>query len=202
MRLKRLILILIIGILFGGLIMYFILSPKEKEEKIEISHNMIVEKVEALGNLEVVKFSIQDLMEYKKVRQWLPNAKTAIVVVGEVVGCIDLTKITPEDIYTSGDSIRINLPAPEICHVKIDHSKSHIYHIDYGLWESEQIADEAYRYAEKQLYQQAMEMDITTQSRNNAHMLLYPILQSMGFKEILISFKTNNTSYDEKNYQK
>lgn len=196
MKIKRTILILAGGFFVGALIMYFMLSPR-KEEKVEISHNMIIEKVEALGNLEVVRFSIQDLMEYEKVRQWLPNAKTAVVVVGEVTGCIDLTKLKPEDIVTSGDSIRIMLPAPEICHVKIDHSKSHIHNIDFGLWEKEQIADEAYRYAEKQLEEQALKMDITTQSRNNAHMLLYPILQSMGFNKILISFKTDNNTYKE-----
>ncbi|WP_165043154.1 DUF4230 domain-containing protein [Dysgonomonas sp. ZJ709] len=193
MRLRALLTLLIIGGLIGGLITYFIVSPKNEETKVEISHNMIVQKVEALGNLEVIRYSIQDIIEYKKVREWLPNAKTVLVVTGEVIGCVDLTKIRDKDIYTAGDSIRITLPAPEICHSKIDHSKSHIYDIEYGLWESEKITDEAYRYAEKELYAQALKMDFAPKSRENTIQLLHPILQSMGFNHIMITFRSETS---------
>ncbi len=189
--------ILAIGILIGGLIMYLWGGRSKGNEKVEVSHTMIVQKIEDLGNLEVVQYNIQDLMEYKKVRQWLPNAKTALIVSGEVIGCIDLTKVKPEDIYTSGDSIRLRLPAPEICHIKINHSESRIYDMQFGLWESTQIADEAYRYAENELRRQAMKLDITSKSRDNAVNLLRPILQAMGFEYVYITFDNEN-SYREK----
>jgi len=182
------ILILISGIAVGMLLM-FIISRSHGEDKVEISHNMIVEKIESLGNLEVVRFSIQDIVEYKKVRRWLPNAKTALIVSGEVIGCIDLTRLRPEDIYTSGDSIRLQLPAPGICHTKIDHSKSRIFNIQYGFWDTSEIVDEAYRAAEVHLREQAVKLDIETQSRENAVILLRPILQAMGFEHVLISFR-------------
>lgn len=189
--------ILAIGILIGGLIMYLWGGRGKGNETVEVSHTMIVQKIEDLGNLEVVQYNIQDLMEYKKVRQWLPNAKTALIVSGEVIGCIDLTKVKPEDIYTSGDSIRLRLPAPEICHIKINHSESRIYDMQFGLWESTQIADEAYRYAENELRRQAMKLDITSKSRDNAANLLRPILQAMGFEYVYITFDNEN-SYREK----
>lgn len=190
MKLRALLTLLIIGGLIGGLITYFAISSKKEGNKIQVSHHMIVQKVEALGNLEVVRYSIQDIIEYKKVREWLPNAKTALVVTGEVIGCVDLTKIGEQDIYTSNDSISITLPAPEICHAKIDHSKSYIYDMEYGLWESEKITDEAYRYAEKEIYAQALKMDFESQSRQNTIQLLNPILQSMGFNHIMITFRS------------
>lgn len=180
--------ILFFGIVIGMLIMYLLSNKGRGEVKEEISHTMIVEKIENLGNLEVLKYNIQDIMEYRKVRQWLPDAKTALIVSGEIICCIDLTKIKPEDIYTSGDSIRLQLPAPEVCHTKVDHSKSRIYNMEYGLWESTRIADAAYRSAEKQLAERAMELNIESKSRDNTINLLKPILEAMGFKHVFITF--------------
>ena len=181
--------VLFFGIVIGMLIMYLLSSKGKGEEREEITHTMIVEKIENLGNLEVLKYNIQDIMEYRKVRQWLPDAKTALIVSGEIICCVDLTKLKPEDIYTSGDSIRLRLPAPEVCHTKVDHSKSRIYDMEYGLWESTKIADAAYRSAEKQLSERAKELDIESKSRDNAVNLLKPILEAMGFKSVFITFE-------------
>jgi len=181
--------ILFSGILIGILTMYIFAGKADRGSRVNISHNMVVEKIERLGNLEVIKYSIQDIMEYEKVRRWLPNAKTALIVSGEVTGCINLTKLQPGDIYTSGDSIRLALPSPEICHVQINHSQSRIYDMQYGLWESAEIVDEAYRHAEEQLRERAATLDIDSKSRDNAVNLLRPILEAMGFRHVLITFR-------------
>lgn len=165
------------------------LFSQKKTSSVQISHNMVLQKIESLGNLEVTRYNIQDMMEYKKIRRWLPNAKTALVVSGEVICCIDLTKLQPEDIKVSDKTIQIQLPSPEICHVKIDHSKSRIYDMEFGLWESTKIVDEAYTFAEKQLNEKAKELDMLSLSRDNAVNLLRPILEAMGFDEVVISFK-------------
>lgn len=189
--------ILLLGLIIGGLIAFWISSRNKAREELEIRHNMVIEKIEALGNLEVVRYNIQDVMEYKKIRQFLPNAKAILVAVGEVIVCVDLTTITEEDIYTSKDSIRISLANPEICHVKIDHSKSRIFDTEYGLWETAQITDEAYRYAEKELNGQALKLDVAGKGRDNTVNLLTPILKAMGFEKVLITFKPK-TAIDTK----
>lgn len=193
-KLRSQIFLITMGILVGVLVMYIFTG--KGDPRVEVSHNMIVEKIESMGNLEVVKYSIQDIMEYKKERPWyFPNAKTALIVSGEVIGCIDLTNVTPADIYTAGDSIRLRLPAPEICHVKIDHNKSRVYNIENGLWESAEIVDEAYRHAEKQLNEEALRLDFETQARDNAVNLLRPLLQTMGFKHVSIMFGSSPKEY-------
>ncbi|MDR2949015.1 MAG: DUF4230 domain-containing protein [Prevotella sp.] len=185
-KLRSQIFILIIGIILGIMVMYLI--AQKKNSTVQISHSMVLEKVESLGNLEVTRYSIQDMMEYKKVRRWLPNAKTALVVSGEVICCVDLTKLKPEDIKVTDKTIHLQLPSPEICHVKIDHSKSRIYNMEFGLWESTKIVDEAYSFAEKQLDEKARQLDMLSQSRDNTVNLLKPILEAMGFEEVIISF--------------
>lgn len=188
--------VLLLGILLGFLLYPLLSRGKKDVSNLEVSHTMIVEKIESLGNLEVLKYSIQDIIEYKKVRQWLPNAKAALLVSGEVICCVDLTEIKAEDIYVSGDSIRLHLPAPELCHVKIDHSKSRVYNVEYGLWESVEIVDAAYKSAEKQLYERAGELDIKQKGRDNAVNLLNPILGAMGFNNILITFYSSDIPMD------
>lgn len=190
-KLRTQIFILIMGIILGIMVMYLI--NEKKNSTVQISHDMILQKIESLGNLEVTKYSIQDMMEYKKVRRWLPNAKTALIVSGEVICCVDLTKLKAEDIEVSEKTIRIQLPSPEICHVKIDHSKSRVYNMEYGLWESTEIVDDAYTFAEKQLNEKARQLDMLSQSRDNTVNLLKPILQAMGFEEVIITFKSSGT---------
>lgn len=177
--------------ILGGMIMYLI--NQKKSETIQISHSMILEKIESLGNLEVTKYSIQDMVEYKKVRRWLPNAKTALMVSGEVICCVDLTKLKSEDIEVEGKTIRLQLPTPEICHVKVDHSQSRVYNMDFGLWESTKIVDEAYNYVEQHLNEKAKQLDMVSQSRDNAVNLLKPILEAMGFEEVIISFHSETS---------
>ena len=66
-------------------------------------------------------------MEQKLVRDYLPDPKALLIVHGEAVGCIDLKTIDKDDIQTLGDTLFITLPEPNVCHFKIDHSKSKIY---------------------------------------------------------------------------
>lgn len=189
-KLKIQIFILAIGIILGVMIMYVI--NERNKNTVQISHNMILQKIESLGNLEVTKYSIQDMMEYKKVRRWLPNARTALIVSGEIICCVDLTKLKPEDIVVTEKKIELQLPSPEICHVRIDHSKSRVYNMEFGLWESTEIVDEAYNFAEQQLNEKAKQLDMLSQSRDNAVNLLRPILQAMGFEEVVITFKSGS----------
>lgn len=186
---------LFLGLIIGLLVMYVILSSSKQKSKTEISHSTLVENIEQIGNLEVVKYNIKDIIEYKKIRQWLPNAKTALVISGEVTICIDLTKVKAHDIYTMGDTIALTLPQPEICHTSINHSQSKIYNMEFGLWESEILVDEAYKRAELYLKEQSLELDYKEKAYENTHSLLTPLLHSMGFKHVIINFKYDDNHF-------
>ena len=190
---KKAIIIALLLILVG-LIVYFFISGSKRETEVRVSHDILVQQIEELGNLEVVKYNIQDMMEYEKMRAWLPNSKASLKVVGEVIACVDLTKLEKGDIFTKKDSVSLTLPIPEICHYKIDHSRSKVYNIEYGLWESAQLVDEAYYQAEQNLYQEALKMGIAKESRENTIKVLTPILRSLGFTKIYIGFKTPEQS--------
>ena len=181
--------ILVILLALFSLIIY-LLNSAGKEEKTVVSHTMVVQQIEEMGKLEVVKYNIQDMMEYEKVRKWLPNSRATLKIVGEVIGCVDLTLINKNDIVTKDDSVSLTLPLPEICHYKIDHSRSRIYNVEYGLWETSELVEDAYKKAEEQIYQQAQSMGIEKESRENTIKVLTPILRGMGFTKIYIGFKS------------
>lgn len=188
---RRLLPVIAVALIFIMGIFTYKSCLQGKKEEVLISHNMLVQQIEELGRLEVVRYNIQDLMDYEKKRKWLPNSKTSLKIVGEVTGCVDLTKIQAEEIRVDKDSVSIILPDPEICNWKIDHSKSKVYNVEYGLWETEELVDEAYKEAEKKLYKEAQNMGIAKESRENTKKVLTPLLKGLGFRKVHIAFRSD-----------
>lgn len=166
----------------------FLLKGSHRNSLYNTTNDVVIHQIEELGNLEVVKYNIQDIMEYTKMRHWLPNSKTSLKICAEVIACVDLTRIEKDDIYTDKDSVSLILPNPEICHYRIDHSRSEVYNVEYGLWETAELVDEAYKEAERHIYQEAINMGIARESRENAIKVLTPILKGLGFTKIHIGF--------------
>ncbi len=175
-------------------VIIYLLKSSVGGDKVYVTHDVVVQQIEELGNLEVVKYNIQDVVQYEKKRTWLPNSKASLMVAGEVIACVDLTRIGKDDIYTDKDSVSLILPIPEICHYKVDHSRSKVYNVEYGLWETAKLVDEAYAHAEQHLYQAALNMGIANESRQNAIKVLTPILRGLGFTRIYIGFKSSEQS--------
>lgn len=186
---------IIIGILAGFIICWLIVSVLNKKDNGEntiTTHREVLEKVEAIGKLELVRMNIRDVMEHKIVREWLPNAEAVLIINGEAVGCIDLQKIKSEDINISKDTLMIKLPDPEICYCKIDHTKSKVYETKNDFFSGSKLVDGAYAAAEKQLRQTVLNAGILDQTKTNAVVLLKPFFETLGFKHTLIYFDESN----------
>ena len=181
-----------LGIIIGAIICWFIISMVNKfrfNDTIAVStHQQIVEKVESIGKLELVKMNVRDVMEHKFIRQWLPNASALLIINGEAVGCIDFQQIKPEDIFVKEDSIKIKLPAPELCYCKISHKDSKVYETKNNYFTGIDLVDSAYKAAEEQLKKTVLKSGILEQTKQNAITVLKPFLESLGFKHIEISF--------------
>ena len=181
-----------LGIIIGAIICWFITSTVNKfrfNDTIAIStHQQVIERVNLIGKLELVKMNVRDVMEHKLVRQWLPNASALLIINGEAVGCIDFQKIKPEDIFVKGDTIQIKLPAPELCYCKVSHKDSKVYETRNNFFTEIDLVDSAYKEAEKQLEKTALKSGIPEQTKQNAVTILKPFLESLGFKHIEISF--------------
>ncbi|MCL2651134.1 MAG: DUF4230 domain-containing protein [Candidatus Azobacteroides sp.] len=178
-----------LGIAVGVIVCLLIFSKlNNKGIQTVTSHQATLERVEALGKLELVRMSIRDVMEHELVRQWLPNASVLLIISGEAVGCIDLQKVRPEDILIKKDTLKIKLPEPELCYFKVDHQNSKVYETKYDYFTGINLVDSAYKEAEKQLRKTALESGILDRTRENAIILLRPFFEGLGFKQVEISF--------------
>jgi hypothetical protein len=162
-----------------------------------ITHNMVLQQVAAIGKLELVKYQFKDVVEYQKeqtdysiINRMLPKAKAVLIVSGEAIGCIDLTKITTNDISDSKDTIYVYLPKPEMCVNKIDHQKSKVYDLANGYFvEQGKMVSDAYAAAETQIQQSALSMGILEQTNENAVKILGPMLEKIAGKKVVLKFK-------------
>ncbi len=163
----------------------------------EISAQMIVlEKIENIGNLEVVKYNFNDIVEETVKRKlfnidnFAPDSKVLLIVNGEAAACIDLKKVKKEDIQLKDDKVFITLPGPELCYAKVNHNNSKIY--DANLTArilNPELIDKGFKNAEKKIKQKALELGIIEKAKTNGKKLLQPLLQGITQRAVIISYR-------------
>ncbi len=169
---------------------YFFISKKFSiSTSVESKHQLLVEKIEAIGKLELVRYQISDVLEHKNKTDFLPEASVLLIVKAEAVGCIDLTKISKEDIEINADTAVVNLPQPEICYVKIDHKNSRVYDTKMAFFREAGLVDEAYKAAERHVTAEVKKSSILAQTKTNATNVLKPILEGLGYKTVRFTFE-------------
>ncbi len=160
---------------------------------IQTTHNMVLKEMTVLGKLELSNFAFRDVVEQELVRDYLPNPKAILIVQGEAIGCIDLTKIKADDITTKDDTLIVHLPDPELCSYRIDHSKSKIYDTEYAFMNEQSLMNEAYTRAEAKIKQSALEMGILEQTKKNAELVLKPLLENLSGKKVVLQYRMRAT---------
>ncbi|RAJ97559.1 uncharacterized protein DUF4230 [Larkinella arboricola] len=188
-----LVLLLVVGlvVLWEQLRGWSVFSGLTKKEA--SVQTVVLQEVTELGKLELVKYRFKDIVEHQLIREWLPNPKAVLIVEGEAVGCLDLTKITSEDITTQGDSLIVHLPDPELCSYKIDHRNSRVFNTEYTFFEEAQLVSEAYRRAETQIRRAALNSGILEQTRQNADKILKPMLERISGKKVFLTTRLKAT---------
>ena len=156
---------------------------------------VLVERIEAMGKLELVKYSFQEVTEMKELSPSVlslikldADSKAILISRGEAVGCIDLTKMTDRDISVVGDSVYVRLPPPELCYHKLDVNGTKLYSVETGLFANrDQFISRAYKQAERNIEQAARKSDILQQSQYQAKMILRPLLEEVSGKTIIFT---------------
>ncbi|RFP66159.1 DUF4230 domain-containing protein [Hymenobacter lapidiphilus] len=175
-------------------------NPLDPRPRVTVTHNTVLQKVEALGRMELVRYEFRDVVEYKKsTYRFLPDAKVALIVAGNAIGCLDLRKLRPQDVVLEGDSIvRVALPAPELCVWQIDHAKSKVYSIENGFFQDAELVDAGYKYAEQNVRRAALDSGILAQTEQNAQQILRPMLETMTDRRVILSRQMQNPTVPAK----
>ena len=178
----------LIVLLFLIIIGWLAISELSKPSKIDTRHEVLLEQIEEMGKLELIKYKFSDVIEHKAKAAYLPDASVLLIVKADAVGCIDLSKIVKEDITVVDDSVSIILPKAELCYVKIDHNASKVYDTKMAYFREASLVDQAYKAAENEITRQVKRSDILQQAEANAISVFRPILEGLGFKRINLSF--------------
>jgi len=117
--------------------------------------------------------------------------KILLIASGEVVAGVDLSKIGPLDIQINGDSIRLQLPPPELFHTRIDNVETRVYLREKGVLYpfDKDLETQARQQAETQLTNWALQHGILEKARKNAIDEIERLLSALGFTDIDITTK-------------
>ncbi|GAA4340047.1 hypothetical protein GCM10023149_51160 [Mucilaginibacter gynuensis] len=190
---SRISLSLVISLVIVGFLvfMFFYIKHELTNTKTEVSQVVMVQKITSMGKLELVKYTMKDIVEERKVHSILPDEKVLFLAVGEVTACIDLTKVKQENITQSKDSVIVVLPQPEICYSKIDHKQSRVYDVT-GTWfasTTKDMVEDVYKLAEKKILDDSKQMNILGKARDNAQLIFKPLLENISGKKVILQFK-------------
>lgn len=183
--------------------------PFEKQQKnhqILMESTVILQEIEPLGKLELVKYNFKEVFEYKqlsdgkivgnailKSTDYNPDISVMLIATGEAVGCIDLSKLDLSNIDTNEDSVVVYLPAPELCYYKLDLDETKIYSFSRESWWSRMFSDDeerdkvlqiAYQEAESRLKEIAVESGIYNSTNENVKAMLQPLLEQLTGKNV------------------
>lgn len=181
-------------IIVGFLIfLFFYMKHQFTAVRSEVTEDVMVEKITSMGKLELIKYSMKDVLEKKQIHTILPDERVLFVAVGEVTACIDLTKVARKDIIQDAaqKTVTVVLPQPEICYAKLDHQRSKVYDVSGVILPSttQAMVEDIYKLAERRLLDNAQQMDITGKARQNAQVIFKPLLEGVSGKTVILKFK-------------
>jgi hypothetical protein len=170
-------------------------------EKTQIESTLVLQEIEKLGKLELVKYNYKEVVEMENVAKryldlgyfYIPGGqdqKAILIAQGEAVACIDLQKIKVEDIETREDTIIVNLPQPEICYYKVNLDKSTFYDLKTSKDQKKagEFVDEVYAKAEAQIKEAAIQSGILADAKTMSNSVLKPFLENITGVTVILNF--------------
>ncbi len=178
------------------------LATYSSPEKFNIENTTLLQEIEALGKLELVKYRFKEVIEAEQLAKryldfgmfYFPagqDQKAILIAKGEAVACVDLTKLKSSDFLIEKDTIFINLPAPELCYYKIDLDNSSFYDLKTSRdnKKAAEFIDKVYAKAEIQIKQAAIESGILEDAERMAAIVLNPLFEGVTNKPVVITYK-------------
>ncbi len=202
-------------LLTTGLLSWMLLSEKLDftihQGTTEVYQNSILTQVEAIGKIELALYHFQEVTELHKHADYVelfshkfkltPDARALLISQGTAAGCIDLAHLQPTDFKVIDDTLHLLLPPPELCYYKMDLSSSRFYDLEISSLDKQkrqEFTEEVYKMAEQQIKQSALELGIMNQTKENAQIILKPMLENLANLPVVLAFRLSEEAPDTK----
>ena len=141
---------------------------------INVDQPTVVRQIRGLQRLETVSYTMDKIVSGERDNPILPQFLAAdpvlLVVHGEAIAGVDLSKVEPGHVTVHGSSVRVHLPPAEIFTTTLDNAKTNVYSRDTGLFSSPDpnLEGEVREEAERQLRTAALDDGILKTADANA----------------------------------
>lgn len=194
----RVILYLILGIsILAGIfyVMTLISSLYSKSStSVDTSRTAVIQEIKKLNRLETAQFTIDKVIEAGKntdssFSQILFGDRLLLIAHGQIIAGVDLSKLSETDVKVTGQTISMNLPAPEILVSTIDNNQTKVYDRRVGFLTqgNKNLESEARQKALESIEQAACEGKILDQAGENAKKQLTMLLTGLGFTQVTVT---------------
>jgi hypothetical protein len=158
--------------------------------RISADQPTVIRQIRGLDRLETVSYTLEKIIGGERENPILPNFlagdRLLLVVHGEVIAGIDLSKLQATDVVVKGRSVSVHLPQAEIFTVSVDNQKSKVYSRETGLFSSPDpnLETEVRQEGERQIRDAAMQDGVLDSAAKNARQTLTSLLNGLGFDSV------------------
>ena len=160
---------------------------------VDTSLPTVVNKIQRLERLETVVYNMDKVVEGSRENAYFPDFlagdKLLLVVHGQTIAGIDLSKLQASNVQIHGRTIQVHLPEPEIFATTIDNARTRVYSRETGLFVAADpnLETEVRARAQLDLQQSAISDGILDTARKNATATLTTLLLGLGFEQVQVS---------------
>ena len=159
---------------------------------IDTSVPAVVQKIQRLQRLETVVYSLDTVVEGNKSSMVLPDLlagdRLLLIVHGQSVAGIDLSKLRPEDVRidSAAHSIHVSLPPSELFSTALDNQHTRVYARSTGLLvpADQNLETDTRARAQAQLQKAALDDGILDAATKNARATVSSVLFGLGFQQV------------------
>ncbi len=152
----------------------------------------VVSQIQRLNRLETVRYSVDTVVEGKHTNAVLPDLlfgdRLLLVVHGQVIAGVDMSKLRPESVHVEGHAVTVDLPASEVFTSRIDSGKTRVFARTTGLLTpaDPNLESDTRKAAETQILQAATSDGILDAARSNARSSMESLLRGLGFLNVTV----------------
>ncbi len=158
--------------------------------RINVDRPTVVHQIRSLQRIETVSYTMDKIVSGERDNpifpQFLAGDRLLLVVHGEVIAGLDLSKLQQSDVEVRGRTVSVHLPQAEIFTTRLDNAKTRVYSRDTGLFSTPDpnLEGEVREEAERQLRASALEDGILKTAQANARQTVTSMLTSLGFSNV------------------
>jgi len=157
---------------------------------INVDQPTVIREIRALQRLETVSYTMDKIISGERENPILPKFlagdRLLLVVHGEVIAGVDLSKLQPNDVVVNGHNVSIHVPQAEIFTTRLDNARTRVYSRDTGLFSTPDpnLEGEVRQEAERQLQAAAMQDGILQTANKSARQTMNVMLTGLWFANV------------------